>query len=106
MSNAEITIRSVWTPDSTYTHHRIPGIFVSTKGTVIIYNEARRDGSDWAHMDILARRSEDGGRTFSPAQALAYGTPEHPTVNNPVMAEDASGTLHFLFCETYYNFFL
>lgn len=84
-----------------YSHMRIPGITVTRAGDVIIYGEARKSGSDWAEMDIIARRSRDGGRTFSRAVTLAQGTAEHPTVNNPVMAEDALGTLHFLYCEDY-----
>jgi sialidase-1 len=80
---------------------RIPGITVTSAGDIIIYNEARRSGSDWAHMDIVARISRDGGATFSPSFCLAHGTEGHPTVNNPVMAEDARGALHFLYCEDY-----
>ena len=80
---------------------RIPGIIVTSAGDIIIYNEARRSGSDWAEMDILARISHDGGATFSPPICLARGTADHPTVNNPVMAEDARGTLHLLYCEDY-----
>ena len=84
-----------------YTHMRIPGITVTSRGDIIIYNEARRGISDWAGMDILARISRDGGRSFSSPVCLAHGTASHPTVNNPVMAEDAHGTLHFLYCESY-----
>lgn len=96
-------IEKIWesTAQSEYALMRIPGIMLTSRGTLIIYGEARRSTGDWAHMDILARRSADGGESFSTPQALAHGTPEHPTVNNPVMAEDASGTLHFLYCEDY-----
>jgi len=80
---------------------RIPGIIVTSAGDIIIYNEARRSGSDWAKMDILARISRDGGKTFGKPIFLARGTAEHPTVNNPVMAEAAHGTLHLLYCECY-----
>ena len=101
MSNAEITIRSIWTPDSTYTHHRIPGILISSRGTVIIYNEARRDGSDWAHMDIFIQRSEDHGKSFGDPIYIARGTDKYKTVNNPVMLEDSLGRLHILYLRDY-----
>ncbi|MBQ9746424.1 MAG: exo-alpha-sialidase, partial [Clostridia bacterium] len=84
---------------SEYALCRIPGILVSSRGTVIIYFEARRGCGDWAMMDILMRRRTGAG--FSAPACLARGTQAHPTVNNPVMAEDAHGTLHFLYCEDY-----
>ena len=96
-------ITKIWerTAGGEYTNMRIPGILVTSAGDIIIYNEARRSGSDWAAMDILARRSRDGGKTWSKPIFLASGTAAHPTVNNPVMAEDARGVLHFLYCENY-----
>ena len=36
---------------------RIPGILVTSRSTVLVYHEARREESDWAHMDILLQRS-------------------------------------------------
>ena len=86
---------------SEYALMRIPGIILTSRGTLIIYNEARKSADDWAEMNILARRSEDGGKSFSSPQVLAHGTAAHPTVNNPVMAEDTRGTLHFHYCESY-----
>lgn len=96
-------ILRVWDKNSLdkYALCRIPGIIITSKGTLIIYNEARNSLSDWSEMDIFARRSEDGGKSFSEPIYLAYGTEKHPTVNNPVMAEDKNGNIHFLYCESY-----
>jgi sialidase-1 len=96
-------IQKIWesSPESEYSHMRIPGIMVTSRGEVIIWGEARRGLSDWAKMDILARKSRDGGKTFGTPFCLAHGTESHPTVNNPVMAEDARSALHFLYCESY-----
>ena len=91
----------VWRPTEKYTNHRIPGIIVTSKGTVLIYCEARRSLSDWALMDIILQRSQDNGETFSPPVELAKGSEEHNTVNNPVMLEDRNGRIHFLYCEDY-----
>lgn len=44
---------------------RISGVVVKAKGTVLAYCEARRGGSDGAEMDVLLRRSTDGGRATS-----------------------------------------
>jgi len=93
---------TVWDSEKTeYTRHRIPGMTVTERGTVIIYNEARHDGDDWALMDIFAQRSEDGGRTFGERIYLARGSEEINTVNNPVMMQDKNGRIHFLYCENY-----
>ena len=95
-----MTTRVVWSPDE-YVRHRIPGIFVTSRSTVLIYTEARRDASDWAHMDILLQRSEDGGKSFGEPIILACGTEQYKTVNNPVIMEDKNGRLHLLHCKDY-----
>lgn len=87
--------------DPSYDRRRIPGMLVTSKGTLIFYNEARKSLSDWAMMDIICRRSEDHGRTFGGDIVLARGTDAHPTVNNPVMMEDKNGRIHLLYCEDY-----
>ncbi len=87
--------------DEKYEKQRIPGLIVTKRGTLLFYREARATQSDWSMMDILLSRSEDGGNTFFPPITLAQGTVEHPTVNNPVMVEDRTGRIHFLYCEDY-----
>jgi len=91
----------LWMPDETYTNHRIPGMLVTAKGTLLVYCEARRSSGDWALMDILMQRSVDHGMSFSEKVILAAGTAEHNTVNNPVMMQDHHGRIHFLYCEDY-----
>ncbi|MCQ2432265.1 MAG: glycoside hydrolase [Clostridia bacterium] len=87
--------------NETYSHYRIPGMTVTAKGTLLIYFEARRTMSDWANMDILLYRSEDGGESFSEPIVIAGGTEQFPTVNNPVCIAEPDGTLHFLYCRDY-----
>jgi sialidase-1 len=101
-----------------YALYRIPGIVVTTKGTVLAYCEARRTGkSDWDTIDILLVRSTDGGRTFWPrikiadvpgpktknpvALAQKLANPDDVTYNNPVAFVDRSGSIHFLYCLEY-----
>src|SRR5262249_13302900 len=57
--------------DDGYALYHIPGIVVTAKGTVLAWCEARRVKSDWDMIDILLRRSEDGGRTWSKAEKVA-----------------------------------
>ena len=91
----------LWSPDDTYHNHRIPGLTVTKRGTLLAYCEARKREDDWAPMDVLLQRSEDGGKSFGEPTLLASGDEKHPTVNNPVMVEDKNGRIHFLYCEDY-----
>lgn len=48
-----------------YKCYRIPAIVQSTKGTLIAFAEGRVNGSgDHGNLDIVARRSTDGGKTW------------------------------------------
>lgn len=96
-----LTVRTILQSDETYTNYRIPGMVITKAGTILIYFEARRTASDWAHMDILLFRSEDGGKTFSEPMILAQGSGEFPTVNNPVCIVGNDGILHFIYCRNY-----
>jgi sialidase-1 len=102
-----------------YALYRIPGIVVTTRGTILAYCEARRSASgDWGAIDIFLRRSIDGGQTWSPVQrmnpsgevisknpvALRQGlaSPEERTFNNPVAIPDRqTGSVYFLYCAEY-----
>lgn len=105
-----------------YKLYRIPGIVVTKKGSILAYTEARRTGSgDWDSIDIVMRRSTDGGATFSPQRVIAHapgkierstvaiernqGKPGDITYDNPVALADANGTVHFLFCVEYMRAF-
>jgi len=95
--------------------YRIPGIVVTSKGTVLAYCEARRNSrSDWGEIEVHLRRSTDGGNTWSAPQRIAHhgdrirGTSgktaddEQQTVNNPVAIVDrVSGSIEFLYCINY-----
>lgn len=105
-----------------YGIYRIPGVVVTAQGTVLVYCEARKTGkSDWDTIDILLRRSTDGGRTFAARSKVAevpdpkprnpvaiarkQARPEDVTYNNPVCIAAADGTVHLLFCLEYMRCF-
>jgi len=105
-----------------YKMYRIPGIVVTRKGTVLAYAEARRKtGGDWDTIDLVMRRSTDGGSTFSPPRLVSHvagtvdrnpvaverkqGEPTDVTYNNPVAIADRNGSVHFLFCLEYMRVF-
>lgn len=101
-----------------YALYRIPGLVVTKRGTVLAYCEARKsDRGDWGTIDILLRRSTDGGKTWGVRTNIAHvpgpkeknpvalaqklATPGEVTYNNPVAIADANGAVHFLFCLEY-----
>lgn len=90
-----------WRTPRSYEACRIPGMVRTARGTLLMVCEARDTLSDWARIDLLLFRSEDGGETFAEPVVLASGDERHPTVNNPVMIAAGDGALHFLFCRDY-----
>ena len=106
-----------------YTLYRIPGIVVTKQGTVLAYCEARKsDRGDWGPIDVLMRRSTDGGKTWGPRQKIVHVEGDLPinplaaaqnldrpgdnTVNNPVAIVDhETGAVHFLYCLEYMRCF-
>jgi len=105
-----------------YALYRIPGIVVTAKGTVLAYCEARlNSGSDWGTIDIMLRRSTDGGQTWRPRAKIAnvsgpkeknpvalvkkVGKTEDVTYNNAVAFADRDGSVHMLFCLEYMRCF-
>ena len=108
--------------EGNYKLFRIPGIVVSAKGSVLAYSEARKsDRGDWNTIDVVMRRSTDGGRTWSPFRRIAdvegpktknpvalaqnLASIEDVTYNNPVAIADRSGAVHFVFCLEYMRAF-
>ena len=97
-----LSVRTILQRDESYFNYRIPGTVITKAGTILTYFEARRaPGGDWALMDILLCRSEDGGKTFSAPLTMAEGTEKFPTVNNPVCIVGIDGILHFIYCRNY-----
>lgn len=55
-----------------YAYYRIPAIVQAQDGTILAFAEARRDsGSDFGNIDLVVKRSNDGGLTWSPIQIVA-----------------------------------
>lgn len=82
--------------DGGYHTYRIPAMVVTTRQTVLAFCEGRKQhGSDSGDIDLLVRRSTDGGQTFSaPAVVWDDGT---NTCGNPCPVVDrVSGVVHLL----------
>jgi hypothetical protein len=92
---------------------------------VLVYCEARKESArDWGHIDLVNRRSTDGGKTFSSAKPLVqmdtakWNLKRNPaavaqnlgregalTLNNPLMIADRDGSVHLLYCVEYNRLF-
>ena len=104
-----------------YALYHIPGIVVTANGTVLAWCEARQKGGDWDQIEILLRRSNDDGKTWSDATKfpdVPGPKPKNPfalrvkgvketdvTYNNPVLIAGRDGTVHGLFCLEYMRSF-
>src|SRR5688500_7183371 len=77
--------------DEGYHTFRIPSLIVTPKGTVLAFCEGRKNGtSDTGDIDLILKRSTDGGATWKPLQVVADHGPD--TIGNPCPVIDrASG---------------
>src|SRR5882762_7102615 len=54
-----------------YRSYRIPALLVTSNGTVLAFCEGRKNGSsDTGNIDVLVKRSTNGGGTWSLAQVV------------------------------------
>jgi sialidase-1 len=76
-----------------YHTYRIPSVIVTVKGTVLAFCEGRKtNSSDTGDIDLLMKRSTDGGRTWSKQQIVWDDGPN--TCGNPCPVVDRqSGTI-------------
>ena len=90
----------VFEPDSFYKSMRIPALVMTPKGTLLAFCEARiGTASDWADMNLLVRRSTDGGKTWQPAKILASN--KGGPAGNPTSIVDRQGNIHLLYQKDY-----
>lgn len=79
-----------------YDTFRIPAILVTKQGTVLAFCEGRKGGrGDAGDIDIVLRRSTDGGTTWSAISVLWNDGPN--TCGNPCVVQDEeTGTIWLL----------
>lgn len=92
----------VWTSgEDGYHTYRIPSLLVTEDKTVLAFCEGRKTASgDHGDLDLVMKRSTDGGRTWS-KQQIVYeeGGDARITIGNPCPAVDAvSKTIWLPFC--------
>jgi len=84
-----------------YHTYRIPGVVLTKEGTLLAFCEGRKTSrSDHGDLDLVLRRSTDGGKTWGPMQ-LVYeeGGTAKITIGNPCPVVDRiTGTIWLPFC--------
>jgi sialidase-1 len=77
-----------------YNTYRIPAILVSTRGTVLVFCEGRKHSiSDTGDIDIILRRSTDGGKTWEEPRVIADAGKD--VFGNPAPVLDSkTGTIY------------
>ena len=92
-----------------YHVYRIPGLVVTPQGSVLAHTEARKGrGGDWDPIDIVMRRSTDGGSSWSEPYCVVdhrnFGG--NAPINNFVCISDRiTGRIEVLFCHDYARVF-
>jgi sialidase-1 len=91
-----------------YGGYRIPSLAATTSGTILAFCEGRVNGYDSGDnrdVDLVLRRSQDGGRTWSAMQVVANDGVH--TIGNPCPVVDRStGTIWLPFCKDIRNVML
>ncbi|MFC1634102.1 exo-alpha-sialidase [Planctomycetota bacterium] len=84
-----------------YHTYRIPALVVTGNGTLLAFCEGRKTNrSDHGDIDLMLRRSSDGGRTWD-QQRIVYeeGDTEKITIGNPcAVVDEATGIVWLAFC--------
>ncbi|MDX3100676.1 sialidase family protein [Nonomuraea angiospora] len=76
-----------------YNTYRIPAAVVTKAGTVLAFAEGRHTSAgDSGHIDVVLRRSTDGGRTWGALQVVAT-EPRRGTAGNPAPVALADGRI-------------
>jgi sialidase-1 len=79
-----------------YHTYRIPALLTTKKGTMLAFCEGRKNSRhDAGNIDLLVKRSEDGGKTWSPQQVVWDDAGN--TCGNPAPVQDReTGTIFLL----------
>lgn len=87
----------LWTSGADgYDTYRIPALVITAAGTVLAFCEGRKNGMhDTGDIDMLVKRSEDGGRTWS-GTAVVWDDHGHTCGNPCPVADRATGIVWLL----------
>ena len=79
-----------------YNAFRIPAIVITNKGTILAFAEGRKQGqSDTGDIDIVLKRSEDNGKTWSELKVV-WDQGENVCGNPAPVVDKVTGTIFLL----------
>ena len=79
-----------------YHTFRIPAVIMAKDGTLLAFAEGRRNGrGDSGDVDLVMRRSTDGGATWGPL-AVVWDDAANTCGNPCPVRDEATGTIHLL----------
>jgi sialidase-1 len=85
--------------ERSYFCFRIPALVITSKGSVLAFAEARKnDCEDWDQIDLVAKRSVDGGKTWSDLRILFHDGTRSVNQPSPILDRD-TGVLWLVFCK-------
>lgn len=89
--------QTLWQGESHGYHtYRIPALVVTSKGVLLAFCEGRKDSDkDSGDIDVLMRRSEDGGRSWSEQQVI-WDDGDNTCGNPCPVLDAATGTVRLL----------
>ncbi|TDD72595.1 hypothetical protein E1262_01665 [Jiangella aurantiaca] len=83
-----------------YHTFRIPVLVRATDGTMLAFAQGRvENAEDFGHIQLVLKRSADGGRTWGPLQVVA-ADPPHRIANQSVVVDRTTGRIHLFFVRT------
>ncbi len=79
-----------------YHTFRIPALAVTRNGTILAFCEGRKNSrADTGDIDLLVKRSSDGGRTWTPPQ-IVWSDGENTCGNPAPVMDRTTGIIHLL----------
>ncbi len=79
-----------------YACFRIPAIVTTTQGTILAFAEGRKKGcSDTGDIDLVMKRSTDGGRNWSPLMVI-WDDGKNVCGNPAPVVDEQTGVIHLL----------
>jgi sialidase-1 len=84
-----------------YHTYRIPGLVATRSGALLLFCDARvNSGGDIGKMNLVLKRSLDGGATWEKLQVLGDDPgPETKIGNVSAVADPTTGAVHAIYCQ-------
>jgi len=83
-----------------YHTFRTPGVVRAMNGTLLAFAGAHvNDAEDWGHVEMVLKRSTDGGRTWGPLRVVA-ADPPNKVANHVPVVDRMTGRVHLFVVRT------